>query len=241
MEELFKVAVCDDEKIVLDEQCEMLSKTLSAKNLNYSLSVFESPVELMGSEECFDLVILDVEMGDINGIKVAEKLKSRNEDCAIFFVTNYETYMDDALNKHALRFWTKPINPTRLSYGIDSVLNEIDKRKQFIIATKGSDEIKIMMKNIIYIYVVAKKVYIVTTKGEIAVNNTFESIRKQLDKSEDFFETHRGYCVNFKYVKRYEKDKVHCSHEGVYYEVYLSRRKQSAFGRSFTDWMVKGI
>lgn len=237
MEALLKIAICDDEKTILEEQYEIIRDVLDEKSIGYVIDTFESPQNLILSRTVYDIVILDIEMNGMNGIQTAVQIKKKNGNCLIFFVTNYESYLDDAFNTHAFRFWTKPLERHRLVRGIDAALAEIEKNRQFIIATNGVNKIKIMMQSIIYIYVVTKKVYIVTTKGEIEVSDKFEFISGQLSGNPDFFESHRGYCVNFKYINHYCKDKIYCSHQGKSYEVYLSRRKYNSFCKNFMEWM----
>ncbi len=237
MEELLKIAICDDEKNVLEQQCKIIKEILYEKNIKFIVEVFESPVELLESKTIHDILILDIQMDDMDGIATAKQIKKRNEDSIIIFVTNYDAYLDDAFDVHAFRFLKKPLDRHRVARGIEAALTEIEKNRRFIIATKGINKVKIMTQSIIYIYVVAKKVFVVTTKGEIAISDSFESILSQLNKRTDFFEPHRGYCVNFKYINNYDKDKIYCTFNGKSYEVYLSRRKYNSFRKNFIEWM----
>lgn len=237
MGELLKIAICDDERNILEEQCKVIKQILDEKNINSIIEVFESPVELLECRTIYDILILDIQMDDIDGIETAKQIKKKNEDSIIIFVTNYDAYLDDAFDVHALRFLKKPLDRYRLERGIDAALTEIEKNRRYIIATKGINKVKIMTQSIIYIYVVAKKVFVVTTKGEFAVSDSFESILSQLDKRMDFFEPHRGYCVNFEYISNYDKDKIYCKFKDKSYEVYLSRRKYNSFRKNFIEWM----
>lgn len=237
MEELLKIAICDDEKNVLEEQNKIIAHILEEKNIRFTIETFESPVELLESKTMYNILIVDIQMDYVDGIEVARQIKKKNEDCIVFFVTNYDAYLDDAFDVHAFRFWKKPLDIHRLSRGIDSALEEIEKSRRFIVATRGINEVKIMTQSIIYVYVVMKKVFIITTKGEFAVSDSFESISGQLRKKMDFFEPHRGYCVNFKYISNYDKDKIYCMFNNHTYEVYLSRRKYNSFRKKFIEWM----
>lgn len=237
MEDLLKIAICDDEKNALKQQYKIIKEILEEKNINFIIEVFESPVELLEGTTIYDILMLDIQMDDIDGIEAAKQIKKKNKDSIIIFVTNYDTYLDDAFDVHAFRFWRKPLDRHRLACGIDAALTELEKNRRFIIATKGLNKVKIMTQSIIYVYVVAKKVFVVTTKGEFAVSDSFESILGQLNKRADFFEPHRGYCVNFEYINNYDKDKIYCTFNDKSYEVYLSRRKYNTFRKNFIEWM----
>lgn len=56
-----------------------------------------------------DVVFLDVEMPEISGIEVAEKLQSALPDVRIIFVTAYDEYAVKAFELHALDYILKPL------------------------------------------------------------------------------------------------------------------------------------
>lgn len=231
------IALCDDDKYALKNELVLINEVLNEKQVEHSIDTFTSPKELLKSDTVYNIVFLDIEMDEMNGIKAAEHIKSANKGCLFFFVTNYEKYLDDAFNQHAFRFWTKPMDKRKLIYGIESALNEIYKEKQFIDITVNNEKSQVFINNIIYIFVQSKKMHIITTKGEIVANATYQSVFEQLKKYNFFFEPHRGYCVNFSYIRNYDKDKIYCSYKSAEYEVYLSRRKQEEFQRKFVEWI----
>lgn len=239
MDKALKVGVCDDEKHILEENVKIVEEVLKEKEAAYVIKAFESPRELLLSQMQFDIVILDIEMKGVSGIEVAKKLRTNDENCIVFFVTNHENYLDTAFDAHAFRFWLKPIDKARLSKAFDSAIARLEKRENFIVVTRGTSKIKIMQKSIVYVSSVMKKTIIVTPKGEIEVSDKFSDIMKKLSSNSDFFETHRGYCVNFAYVSDYDKTKVFCTVKDKKHEVYLSRRKYSIFCKSFIEWMGK--
>lgn len=231
------IALCDDDNYALKRELALIDEVLNEKGIEHSIDAFSSSVELLKSDTVYNIVFLDIEMGEMSGIKAAEHIRSANRSCLLFFVTNYEKYLDDVLNQHAFRFWTKPIDKGRLIKGIDSALNEMYREKQFIDITVNNEKMQVFINNIIYIFVQNKKTHIITTKGEIVANTTYQSIFEQLKKYEFFFEPHRGYCVNFSYIRNYDKDKIYCPYKSENYEIYLSRRKQEEFQRKFVKWI----
>ena len=182
-------------------------------------------------------MFLDIEMEEMDGITLAEKISAKKKNCLFFFVTNYEAYCDNASNLRPFRFWTKPIDRRRLNYGIESAVKELYKNNQFIYVTVNSEKVQIFISNIIYIYVQNKKTHIITTKGEIVVNVPYQTVFEQIKDYTNFFEPYRGYCINFSYVKKYDKDKICCGDEMMDYEIYLSRRKQEEFQKNFAKWI----
>lgn len=231
------IALCDDDKIALNNELGLIKGVLEEKRIEHVINVFNSPQELLKSDTIYNIVFLDIEMDEMDGITLAEKISTTNKSCLFFFVTNYESYCDNASNLRPFRFWTKPIDRLRLVYGIESAVEELYKNNRFIDVTVNSERIQIFLSNIIYIYVQNKKTHIITTKGEIVANAPYQTLFEQIKDFTNFFEPYRGYCINFNYVKNYDKDKIYCGYKTAKYDIYLSRRKQEEFQRRFAKWI----
>lgn len=234
---LLHIALCDDDKIALNSELQLIKDVLDEKRIEYAIDVFNSPQELLQSDNIYNLMFLDIEMDEMDGITLATKISATNKNCLFFFVTNYEAYCDNASNLRPFRFWTKPIDKHRLIYGIESAIQELYKNNQFIYVTVNSEKVQIFISSIIYIYVQNKKTHIITTKGEIVVNVPYQTVFEQIKDYTNFFEPYRGYCINFSYVKKYSKDKIYCGYRAMDYEIYLSRRKQEEFQKRFAKWI----
>ena len=102
-----RIAVCDDDMTDLDSEKQLIEKALLKLGCKYKIDKFSSSEELLGSDKTYNIIFLDVELGGRSGIETAGAVHRRNKDCLIFFVTNYEHYMDEALNKHCLLYTSR--------------------------------------------------------------------------------------------------------------------------------------
>ena len=118
-------ALCDDEAVTLASEADLISDLLRKKGVEFELELFESPRDMLKSNTIYDMVFLDIEMDGMNGIELAENIREKNENCFVFFITNYSVYLDKAFDVRAIRYLTKPVDPDRLSSGIDYVLDSI--------------------------------------------------------------------------------------------------------------------
>ena len=230
-----KLAICDDDRTFLDKERKLIEEALRDIGVDYTISAFVSPLELTGCGERFDIVFLDVEMDGMTGIEAADAIHGTDSATLIFFVTNYEGYMDEALNRHAFRFWVKPINPQRLIYGLESAIREINNAKVSINVTIDRKLQKINMRSIIYVCARNKKTCIVTTDSEVEVKEPFKNIIARLNAS-CFAPSHASYYVNLEYVIKYTKDEVIMRYKDKTYSAYMSKRKYAAFSGAFIRW-----
>lgn len=230
-----RIAVCDDESSFLDNEIALVSEVLTEQGIDFEIDAFTDPAALIESGTKYDIVFFDVEMQTMTGIEAAESIHKRYSGTLIFFVTNYEGYMDEALNKHAFRFWVKPLNRQRLAFGIESAMRELSSRNTALKVTTGKTLTKIPVQDIIYVYAKNKNTSIVTVDGEVEVKEPFKNIVSRLN-SDSFCTSHASYCVNLAYVVKYTHDEVICRHAGVNYTAYMSKRRYPVFSAEFIRW-----
>lgn len=176
------IALCDDEMNDLMQEKELIEKILPTvlNNTKWEIDIFTSSQDMLNSSKIYNIIFLDVEMDGLNGIETAEALHKKSPSSLIFFVTHHEDYMDEALDNHAFRFWTKPISETRLVYSIQSAIKKLNTYRRNISVTVKKKLVKILLKDIIYIYHNNRMTYIVTTSGTTETHDTFQSVIEQL-------------------------------------------------------------
>ena len=120
-----RIAVCDDE----EAQRQLIAKYLQEWSLQR-----KRPVEILtfsGGEDflfqweddkAFDLLVLDIEMGAVNGVKLAETVRKENEDIPILFITGYDTYMARGYEVAAIQYLLKPMYKDKLFVVMDKLL-----------------------------------------------------------------------------------------------------------------------
>lgn len=231
------IALCDDEMTDLIQEKKLIESVLPSilNNIKWEIDTFISSKDMLNSNRIYNMVFLDVEMDGLNGIATAEALHKKSPSSLIFFVTHHEDYMDEALDNHAFRFWTKPINETRLVYSIQSAIKKLSTYKRNIAVTVAKKTVKILLKDIIYIYHNNRLTYIVTTNETVETHDTFQSVISQLT-DECFFETHASCYVNLNYVSDYNKTDIICEYNGKTYKPFIATRKYSAFNKRFREW-----
>lgn len=231
------IALCDDEISDIEKEKALIDDVLAVLpyGADWEFDSFTSAEDMLKSGKMYNMVFLDVEMCGMNGIETAEALHKRSPMCLIFFVTHHEDYMDEALNKHAFRFWTKPINRARLIYGIQSAIKEINTYQRIVVVKSGRKTLQIPIRDIVYVYHSRRQTCIVTADKTYTTNDTFRSVVSQLT-DECFFETHASCYVNMNYVSNYSKRDIICSCKGKKYEALISTRKYAAFNKRFKEW-----
>lgn len=98
--------IVDDEPLVLRDIAEALKEAVPGCEVR----PFSSPYEALDcvKKSPFDAAFLDIELGCLNGIALAKKLKDLRPEIHIIFVTGYRKYAVDAFSVHATGYLLKP-------------------------------------------------------------------------------------------------------------------------------------
>lgn len=157
-----KIAICDDEQIYIDNIAGHLDIFSAENNIDFEKSIFTNSADILASDIRFDIAVLDVEMDNINGIKLGSELRKRNPHIILIYVTAYRKYLDDALNLNAVRFFEKPLDPQRFYRGLHDAVKRIDNTSiSFYLKDQELTE-RISAQDIIFVEIEKRKTKVVT-------------------------------------------------------------------------------
>ena len=229
-----RILLCDDDPGVLQQMEHLLSKffqQIGAKPPEIALYI--DGEELIRSRDTGEIAFLDVEMPGLSGIYTGERLKKANPRIKIFILTSYMDYLDEAMKFHVFRYLLKPVDEKRLFRNMREALYQIEMETEPIpIETKAGVIIR-QAEDIIYIETDRRKTNI------ISVDQVYETVHPMRDwesllRIGCFFQTHRSFIVNMRYVTSFAKDTVTLTgSEGQTYTAYLTKRNYSSFKNAF--------
>ena len=88
-----KIAIVDDDSVFMDEVKDIIGERINKIGINdFSISTFSSPEQLLVDIHSFDLLIIDVEINQYNGISICNQIRKSNTDI-IMFISSYITYV----------------------------------------------------------------------------------------------------------------------------------------------------
>lgn len=231
---MIKIGICDDDIDALNKIENCISKYFSNSETKFEVTSYTKGTEI--ENIWFDIILLDIEMLEINGIEVAKKCQAVNNDVIIFFVTDYEEYLDDAFDISAFRYLKKPINEKRLFYGLNQAIEKINKLRRNIVVKYKNSEIVIPIEKIIYAEIEKRGINIFTTKGKYRVIDNLKNFKAQV--SEDIFiQTHGSFIVNLNFVIDFNETTVILEYDSNIYNVHMSRRMFANFKDKFIKYI----
>lgn len=205
---LLRIAVCDDEKLIVDEISQIIDNFTDDNEESIKVYKFNDGYELIKSNIKFNLIFLDIEMPEINGIELAENIRKIDSKVQIVYVTNYQNYMKKAYNVHAFDYIQKPVEREQIHRVLEDYLKIINPKETNVIelTSLDSENLLIDVDMIIDISCGHKKrtVIVITTESEYICKGKISDIYDSLN-SFDFFMPHRSHIINLSMVKSFKK------------------------------------
>ena len=227
------ILICDDEKEYLEILTSHIREYMDKRYLECDITATVDPVSVFRSNDIFDLAFLDIQMDGIDGISLAKELRKRNSKLALFFVTNFEEYQDDAMDLQAFRFFEKPFDVSRLYSGLDKAMEYIDGAYVDVFLYGNGIQQRVLVDDIMYITRNNRKVVMVTQSGDYITKESFDEWCNKLPQL-FFYPVHKSFLINLHYVERYAYSEVYLTN-GT--RIPISPRKQSLFHKFWFEYL----
>lgn len=233
-----KVLVVDDEPLAREELSFLLEQNKHVDEIAEAENISEAKNWLI--KETIDLVFLDIQLGDENGLELANQLKELSSRPRIIFATAYDQYALDAFNANALDYILKPFEQSRVDEAIEKGLMinpNVGKphSNNPRISVTEEDKIKVINKaEIIYVFVEKGELVIVTEEQRYHTRQTLTSFMESMDPK-TFMQTHRSFLVNLNKVGQAEPSFNHT------YELTMSNGDKVPVGRAFVADMKTAL
>lgn len=200
---MIEVAICEDSKMDRELLYKIISFLMSDRGLQFRVDTYENGESLvMGySNHPYDLIFLDILMGEINGVEAGKKIRELDEMVEIIYCTSSRDFAIAAYEIHSLGYLLKPYEPEKIGALIDYYVQRHPQDNQNYIEVKSRRKSMIIpYKDIIYLESDNKVVYIHTTRqGEVKVYGKLDSFEEQI-KDGRYLRCHQSYLVNLVYV-----------------------------------------
>ncbi len=203
-----RVAICDDEKPMQTILENLLDEFGRLRNIDISIDKFDNGHDLLRvlNEKEYEIVFMDYQMQDVDGMETSRLIRSRNTDCVIIFVSAFPEVAVNSYEVNAFRFIVKPINKEKLFKAIDDHLRSIDYDNLLILNTNDG-KWKIKMSDIIYAEAKGKHTIVRTAQKSFEINIHMKKIEDKLP-SEKFCRCQRAYIAGFAHINNHTNAEI---------------------------------
>ena len=203
---ILKVAICDDEKVFHKEIINLLHKFQKAKKIDIFMDHYENGNSLLQSGQEYDVIFMDYQMKEMDGIETARKLRETNSDSIIIFISAYPSAALDAFEVQTFRFIQKPIDESKLFKALNDYLKSVDYDNLLLINTHDGSY-KIKMSEIIYLEGDGKYTTIRTKDKSLRVHLNLKQLEIRLPSSK-FIRCSKSFVAGFEHIRNHNSTSI---------------------------------
>ncbi len=228
-----KIAVCDDSDADRRELGGMVRRWADAAGRSVQVTGFPSAESFLfayAEDRMADILLLDVEMGGMDGIALARHIRREGSRTEIVFITSHFEFISEGYEVDALHYLVKPVSEQKLSEVLDRAADRLAAEPASVIVTCDGETVKLYEADILYVESFAHYIEIHTRLGVFRIKESIAAFAAKL--SPDFYRTHRSYLVNLKAVERIARTGVTLTGGIV---IPLARGKYDSLNRAFIE------
>ncbi len=231
------IAIIEDEPSFAEELSEYITLFGEQYQTTMQCQHFKSGVAFLSAyQPVWDLLLMDIEMPNMDGITLAHKIREIDPQVLLIFITKMPKYAIAGYEVAALDYVLKPINYYALSIKLRRALSLLETKQKNHLVIQGNGFIrKIPVETIQYIDVFSHTISYHTHLETISSTGT-TSIR-ELEKKlspDGFCKCNQCYLVNLQHVHSVEKDTVVLTGGE---RLKISRNRKKPFMQALLDFL----
>ncbi|QSX09427.1 LytTR family transcriptional regulator DNA-binding domain-containing protein [Alkalibacter rhizosphaerae] len=205
-----KALIVDDEYPAREELRYLLSRLEGVEVVGEATNGKEALALITALD--YDMVFLDINMPQMDGMDLGEKIKELEDPPAIVYITAYDQYALQAFRVNAVDYLLKPIEEEKLSHAVERIRNRfkttVSPKKQDLpkepiqrlSVEQGGKIVLLDAVDVYYAFSEGSYVYVATDQQKYLTKYTLQALEEKLDPKL-FFRCHRSYLVNLKKIK----------------------------------------
>lgn len=233
---MYQIVIGDDDRLFLQQAEEQIRRIMTDYGLveqtDFTLTGYQDPEELkeellVRPDEC-QLLLLDVEYGEKNGIELARDLRGKLTECSIIYLTFYADFVFECFDTKPLCYRLKPVDWEKMG---KLILKDYRERflKTLLNLKVGGKPISIPYQEIYALEAVSHHVRIhLKNQRTLEWNGALSKLEQEIS-NRCFCKCHNSYLINLEHVTEFLKEEVKMD-DGSFFPVsrrfYASSMKQ---------------
>lgn len=228
----YRIAICDDEQNQIEYITSIVTSWSNHKGHSCEIRTFASAEAFLfeyEEDKAYDILLLDVEMKNINGIELAKRIRKDNNRAEIIFITSHFEFVGEGYEVDALHYLIKPISAEKLTQVLTKAAEKISVEPPSVVISCEGETVKLYEADIRYVESFLHYIVIHTKDKEYKIKENISVFENRV--SDDFYRVHRSYLVLLKHITRISRTSVNIGNT----ELPLSRGKYDDINRAFIE------
>lgn len=203
------LAICDDSPADTKYLTDLAALWAAEKGHILTAVSFPSAESFLfrhDEDRSFDILLLDIEMGKMNGIDLAQNIRQTDSELKLVFITGYPEFIARGYDVSALHYLIKPATREKLFPVLDRAVAEIETHRNYILIKNENGNLRIASDRIVYAEAFSHSIHVTTLDGEFDVSKTLSELFSDL--GEGFVRCHRSYLVGLAHISKLTKNEL---------------------------------
>lgn len=198
----FHAALCDDDAAARALLHQAVQQWAQSRHIELALTEFPSAESFLFAweeDKSYDLLLLDIEMGAINGVELARQVRQADQTVQILFVTGYSDYIAEGYDVSALHYLIKPFQQEKLFSVLDKALKMRQRSQRCLTLELPGETVRLPLYEIRYLDVHQNYVTVHADR-DYTLKRPLSAFEEEL--GEGFFRAGRGLLLQLRYIAK---------------------------------------
>lgn len=204
----YRIAICDDRQEDREYVRQLTARWAQQRGNQVEMTEFCSAEQFLFScpQPDFDLLLLDIEMGEMDGVSLAKQVRRTNELMQIVFITGYSDYITEGYEVAALHYLMKPVKEEKLFAVLDRAVERLHKNTKVLTLETSEEMVRVPLYQVSALEV-QRNYVTVHARQDYTVKKSLSELMEQLD--ERFFRVGRSAVVNLNDISRVTRSDIY--------------------------------
>jgi two-component system response regulator LytT len=235
---MINVAIVEDDdsaSILLEDYVQKYSQQ---KNIELNVKRYNEAISFLSDyRKVNDIIFMDIEMPNLNGIEAAKKIRKVDKQVILIFVTNMAQYAVKGYEVDALDFIVKPVYYSTIVQKLDKSLKILKANQDDeIIISRSLGFVRLLISNMLYLEVRGHKIQYHTNEETIVATGSLTELERRL-KPNNFMRCNNCYLINPRHIKSISGMIITMKNDD---ELLISHPKKKTFLKELADWLGQG-
>ena len=200
---MLHILLCDDDAIFTEALKRLIEAQPEFNRRYMQIECVHDPNALKkAAVQKADMIFLDIDMGDVNGIALARQIRTIRKDAVLIFVTNYGEYAAEGYEVSAFRFLPKLQLAEKLPDYFRQALAACRSRTRTLNVMCEGEGTNIVLDDLVYAEIDERMVKFHMADVSAPVRKSRMALRELENQLEDdgFLRIHNSFLVNMSYI-----------------------------------------